>query len=429
MQRTSQKFQIEDPDFLLKALTWANLFGHFAYYSHNNIPYPFGTFPQVLAIGAKNHLKTSKNSLAQLKELHRKENDWLFGYFAYDLKNEIEDLESSKPATIPSEHINFFTPEHAIWFESPSVNLVTESPAKDIWNAILQINLNRTCPISGKINIRSHTSKQQYLETVNSIKQQIVEGEYYEINYCVEFSVEEIIIDPIQTFQALNALSPMPFAALVKFSDTYIISASPERFLKKAGKMLISQPIKGTIRRGKNDTEDKLLKTQLRESEKERAENMMIVDLVRNDLAKSAMTGTVKVEELFGIYSFQRLHQMISTVSAISKDNISPFGIIENAFPMGSMTGAPKIRVMQEIEASEDTRRGIYSGALGYFTPDGDFDFSVIIRTLVYDHKNQRLSFHVGSAITYDADPELEYAECLLKAQTIFDWLQKHSQP
>ncbi|MCK5367993.1 MAG: anthranilate synthase component I family protein, partial [Cyclobacteriaceae bacterium] len=202
-----------------------------------------------------------------------------------------------------------------------------------------------------------------------------------------------------------------------------LICSSPERFLKKEGTKIISQPIKGTIKRSFDKKEDEQLKQALLHSEKERAENLMIVDLVRNDLAKSSMTGSVKVEELFGINTFKKVHQMISTVSSMHKESISIPTIIKHAFPMGSMTGAPKIRVMKEIEELEDSSRGLYSGAVGYFTPDHNFDFNVVIRSILFDAESGKISFHVGSAITFDSDPEYEYNECLLKAESLFEVL------
>jgi para-aminobenzoate synthetase component 1 len=216
----------------------------------------------------------------------------------------------------------------------------------------------------------------------------------------------------------------MPFSTFFKLNDLFIIGASPERFLKKSGDLLTSQPIKGTIKRGINRKEDDFLKAFLKNNEKERAENMMIVDLVRNDLAKSSVAGTVTVDELFGIYSFKQVHHMISTVSSEVRSDISLFEIIKNAFPMGSMTGAPKIRVMEEIERIEQSKRSIFSGASGYFTPEGDFDLNVIIRTLIYDLANKTASFQVGSAITYDSDPEYEFNECLLKAEAMLSILE-----
>lgn len=239
----------------------------------------------------------------------------------------------------------------------------------------------------------------------------------------MEFRFEATGIDALDTFKTLIQKSPMPFSTFFKVKDQYIICSSPERFLKKEENQLISQPIKGTIKRGRNEEEDAILKNNLRTSEKEMAENLMIVDLVRNDLARSSVPGTVNVEELFGIYSFRQMFQMISTVTSIKRDNIDSVKVIRNAFPMGSMTGAPKIKAMELIEKYEASKRGVFSGAAGYFTPDMDFDFNVIIRSIFYNSTSKRLSFQVGSAITYDADPEYEYNECLLKAKAIFEIL------
>ncbi|MDZ7605528.1 MAG: anthranilate synthase component I family protein [Cyclobacteriaceae bacterium] len=211
----------------------------------------------------------------------------------------------------------------------------------------------------------------------------------------------------------------MPFSAFMKTPECFLMSASPERFLKKSGNYLISQPIKGTIRRSKDAKQDEALRLALANSEKDKAENLMIVDLVRNDLAKSSVPGSVVVDELFGIYSFEQVHQMISTVRSTIKPALTITDLIKNAFPMGSMTGAPKIRVMEEIDLLEDTARGLYSGAVGYISPTGDFDFNVVIRSVIYSQQSGKLSFHVGSAITVDSDPEIEYAECLLKAEAI----------
>lgn len=215
------------------------------------------------------------------------------------------------------------------------------------------------------------------------------------------------------------AKTPRPFASFLKMDNKYIISASPERFIKLKDNKIISQPIKGTASRGKTEAEDKENKKQLSESEKERAENMMIVDLVRNDLAKSSRSGSVKVEEIFGIYSFQQVHQMISTISAHKRKETHPIDVIKNAFPMGSMTGAPKIRAMKLIERYENSKRNVFSGSIGYFNGENEFDFNVLIRSIYFDKESKNLNYQVGSAITYDSDAEAEYEECLLKAKAI----------
>ena len=250
------------------------------------------------------------------------------------------------------------------------------------------------------------------------------EADIYEMNFCQEFFAENAVIDPLSVYQQLAKLSPTPFSGYFKLKDKYILSATPERFLTKRGTILTSQPIKGTARRSTEETEDAAIKQALSTNKKEQAENVMIVDLVRNDMTKSAVKGSVKVDELFGIYSFPQVHQMISSISCQLSPQVHFVEAIKNAFPMGSMTGAPKLRAMQLIDQYEKSKRGIYSGSMGYITPDRDFDFNVIIRSIIYNSTNRYLSFQVGSAITYQADAENEYDECLLKASAIMSVLK-----
>jgi len=257
------------------------------------------------------------------------------------------------------------------------------------------------------------------VRNVAEIQKHIQRGDVYELNYCVEFFSENCSIDMVEAWMEMNEFSPMPFSCFVKWKDKFLACASPERFLAKRNQKIISQPIKGTARRGNNADEDKIIVDRLRHDPKERAENVMIVDLVRNDLGRTAMRNSVVVEDLFGVYTFRNLHQMISTVVSEVAPSISAVDIIKGAFPMGSMTGAPKIRAMELIEKFENTKRGLYSGAVGYFSPTGDFDFNVVIRSLQYNASSKYLSFMVGSAITAKSDPEKEYDECLLKAEAM----------
>ena len=266
-------------------------------------------------------------------------------------------------------------------------------------------------------------SKEQYLKCVYEIKKHIQRGDIYEMNYCVEFFAENTEIAPIQVYTNLNSISQTPFSCFYRNDTQYLMCASPERFIKKEGTKIISQPIKGTRKRGETAHEDQKLKQDLLEDAKERSENVMIVDLVRNDLSRSAKRGTVRVEELFGVYSFKQVHQLISTVSAELKEEIHFVDAIKNAFPMGSMTGAPKVRAMQLIEEFENTKRGLYSGAVGYISPSGDFDFNVVIRSILYSEQSKSVSFMVGSAITANSDAEKENEECLLKAEAMFQVL------
>jgi para-aminobenzoate synthetase component I len=403
-------------------LHWAMGKEYFQYLNGNGHSGRYGTFPQILFVGQRKALHSSDNSFEKLSAF-RQDNDWLFGFLSYDLKNEIENLQSANPATIPVDHLNFVIPETIIRIEGDTFSIESFADPDSVYKEIIE-NGKTNPPATSQISpLKSKTTKSQYLRNVDKIKASIIEGEFYEMNYCIEYSTQATSFNPVACYQKLNNISPMPFSALMKMGNVWLICASPERFLKKNDNLIISQPIKGTIKRSFDKLEDEKLKNELFISEKERAENLMIVDLVRNDLARSAITGSIKVEELFGIYTFRNIHQMISTVTSIHDKQHTSEDVIKFAFPMGSMTGAPKMRVMEEIDKLEDSSRGLYSGAVGYFTPDGNFDFNVVIRSIIYDSENRKLSFHVGSAITYDSDPEYEYNECLLKAETLFEAL------
>jgi para-aminobenzoate synthetase component 1 len=347
----------------------------------------------------------------------------VFGHFSYDLKNSIEALSSDHFSGMEFPAAYFFVPQ--LFAVKTAGNLRVDSSDNDLlekFHSDLPAEKKHS-PADHKITLKERTPKQEYISTVNSLLAHIHRGDIYEINYCIEFFAESVSIDPPAVFQKLNALCEAPFSVLYKHNDQWLICASPERFLKKTGAKLISQPIKGTRPRGKTNEEDQQLREELFNDPKERSENVMIVDLVRNDLSKSAKKGSVNVEELFGIHSFKNVHQMISTVVAELDEHIHPVDAIKNAFPMGSMTGAPKVRAMQLAEEFENMKRGLYSGAAGYFTPEMDFDFNVVIRSIQYNAKTGYLSLMVGSAITANSDPEKEYAECLVKAKTLFQAL------
>ena len=262
-------------------------------------------------------------------------------------------------------------------------------------------------------------SKSQYIDKVNTILSHIHRGDIYEANFCQEFFAEGFAIDPVQVFVKLNEISLPPFAVFLKLEDHYLLSASPERYLKKTGDKILSQPIKGTARRSQNSEEDKDIAAALSRDDKERSENIMIVDLVRNDLSKVARKGSVTVNELCKVYTFKQVHQMISTIAADLEKGVPPVEVLRSTFPMGSMTGAPKISAMKIIEELEETKRGLYSGAVGYFSPEGDFDFNVVIRSILYNAENKYTSFSVGGAITSRSIPEKEYEECRLKSEAM----------
>lgn len=373
----------------------------------------------ILAVDAWDFCSDRTDSFEALKKFTTNISDKVFGFLTYELKDQVEHLTSANHDGMHWPLMYFFKPRYIIECRAGKVTINRNYPeAFDLYERIMNITSGDSSTVDRRpLTLTARTAKHQYLTNVSRIKDQIVAGDFYEMNYCCEFYAEQTAIDPLLVFEKLNVAARAPFSSFFKLGDKYMLCASPERFLRKQGNKIISQPIKGTTRKGANTEEDQQLKASLLQSEKERAENVMIVDLVRNDLAHTAETGSVKVEELFGIYEFATVHQMISTVTATVGEEVHPVDIIRHAFPMGSMTGAPKVEVMKNIEAYEDQRRGLYSGSVGYFTPAGDFDLNVVIRSIYYDVAAQYLSIQVGGAITYDADPQSEYDEMLLKAK------------
>jgi len=410
------------PDFKPKVLQWASSFDVFCYLDSNNFRDQYSKFDLLLAVGVKEEITLKTGSAFDELETFRQRNPgWITGFFTYDLKNEVENLASGNPDHLNFPDLYFFVPEHLILIKDGEVEIISNQPEK-VFDDI-QIQVVRTDDIPHPIQLSSRFSKEEYIDTVIKIKEHINRGDIYVTNFCQEFFAEGAVIDPQGIFSKLNAISPNPFTAFFKLNDKYILSASPERFLAKRGNKLISQPIKGTAKRYDDTQDDKAAIEKLRGHPKELQENVMIVDLVRNDLTRSATAGTVSTEELFGIYSFKQVHQMISTIVCELREDVTAVQAIKNTFPMGSMTGAPKISSMRLMEQYERSKRGVYSGAIGYFSPDGDFDFNVVIRTLLYNATDKYLSFQVGGAITYHAKPENEYEECLLKAQAILEVL------
>lgn len=321
-----------------------------------------------------------------------------FTLLSYDLKNTFEKLTSKNP---------------------PAYTVENENSIYKIGGRIKSF----IHPFStSRFEIRAGETRHSYVQNVKKLLDHIQRGDVYEINYCINFSADNVEINPIGVFEKLSAISEAPFSFLAGINGVYILCASPERFLKKTGDRLISQPIKGTRKRGASSEEDELLKEGLKTDPKERAENIMIVDLVRNDLSRIARPGSVKVEELCEVYTFKQVHQMISTIGCLtSEEDLS--NILRATFPMGSMTGAPKVRAMQLIDEYENFRRAYYSGSAGIITSNGDFDLNVIIRSIIYDSRKKIVSFSVGSAITNASDPESEYYECLVKAKALFSAL------
>ena len=368
---------------------------------------------------------SSEHALARLQEfLDENKGNYIFGCLNYNLKNEIEQIHSKANDLLKFPLVNFWVPEYVVKIENGRRNYLKGKKTievEELLNDFFKQDKKETF-LSESIRFSARTTKENYLKNVVRVKSLLQQGEIYELNYCQEFFAEDVLIkNPFQTYFKLNKLTKAPFSVFLKMDEHFIFCGSPERFLQKKDKKLISQPIKGTAARGNSEKEDLVNKVLLQNNQKERSENIMIVDLVRNDFSKIAEKNSVIVDELCAIYTFETVHQMISTVCCEVKENQSFTDIIRATFPMGSMTGAPKLNAMKYIDELEDFSRGIYAGSIGYIQPNGDFDFNVLIRSLVYNEKDKYLSCAVGGAITILSDPNKEYSECQTKIGKILN--------
>ena len=412
-------------------LSWAQQFDEVVWLDSNDHNDKYGSFDTLVAVdGLTSVVTDAHNAFDILKEYQSETKDWLFGYLSYDLKNDVEVLESNNFDGLHFPDLYFFQPKKIIRILENKVdfiylNMVDDEIQKDFKSISGATFINKEdIQSTSDIRIKLRIFKDEYFRRIDRMLQHIHRGDIYEANFCQEFYAENTEINAVRTYQKLNSISKAPFATFLKLNDKYLLSASPERYIKKKGNKVISQPIKGTAKRSLEPNEDMALSASLKQDIKERAENIMIVDLVRNDLSKSALKGSVKVEELCEVYAFEQVHQMISTITSYVPETKNPVEIIHDTFPMGSMTGAPKVSAMKIIEELESFKRGLYSGAVGYFTPENDFDFNVIIRSILYNASEKYVSYAVGSAITAKAVPEKEYEECLLKAKAMREVLE-----
>lgn len=405
--------------FKIKMLNWSGRFNIFCFLDNNNYAFENPSFECMLAAGCeKSILLNPQNTFADLKEFSLKNPGWLFGHFNYPDTNKQLHTENDKigfPAGF------FFIPSIIVTLKKTTVSIEShQAEPAEVFNIINEQASIITKSRSTAVNISNRYTKEEYISVIGALRKHIQRGDCYEINFCQDFYSDDATADPLFLYHELSKLSPNPFAAFYKLDDKYCMCASPERFIKKSGNKLISQPIKGTSKRDLVNHEiDAANKNYLLNSTKEKSENVMVVDLVRNDMSRICMEGSVHVSELFGIYSFPQVHQMISTIEGEVAGNMHWTDIINTCFPMGSMTGAPKIKVMELIDRYETIPRGLFSGTIGYITPEGNFDFNVIIRSLFYNQENRCLSFKAGSGITFYSKAEDEYEETIIKASAI----------
>ena len=423
MKRFSKSYSLKNKDlFVKKIVNFSSDQSHFTLLNSND---SFDDYELIIAYGAESFLQSSKNSLKKIDKYIDTVNDWIFGYLSYDLKNEIENLTDLNKDVFNLPNLYFYQPK-VIWLikeEKAEIYSLDEKNLKEDWNHVNSIDY-KDCKEISSVDLIARTSKEEYVRKIKNIKQRILQGDCYEMNYCFDMFSKNKTINPYKTYIKLNDYTRSPMSTFFKLNHLYLLSSSPERFIKRINRKIISQPIKGTAKRGLDSKEDEKIKYTLLSSPKELSENHMIVDLVRNDLSRVAEKGSVKVKNLNKLNTFKRVHQLISTIEAEIAIKTKFSKIITGMFPMGSMTGAPKIESMNIIDEYESTKRGLYSGSIGYIKPNKDFDFNVVIRSIIYDKELKEINVSVGSAITFKSDPESEFEECLLKAEPMIKSLK-----
>ena len=425
MNRTVKTYEVSNiRDFSDQLFAWSQQFDTVMWLDSNDYEQNYSSFEKALAIEDFTSIKTDYfNAFEKLKEFQSLTKDYIFGYISYDVKNDTERISSQNFDGLHFPDLYFFHPKKLIFIKENSIEFhylgMVDDEIESDYEAITNQGVLPKTKENSEVKIKLRIHKDEYHQKVTKVLEHIHRGDIYEANFCQEFYAEECEIEPYHVFKDLNKISEPPFAVFFKNDERYLLSASPERYLRKEGSKIISQPIKGTAKRLLSPIDDEKIAYDLIRDEKERAENVMIVDLVRNDLSKSSKKGSVEVEELCKVYTFNQVHQLISTVASEVKNDIHPVDVIKDTFPMGSMTGAPKLSAMEIMEKLEETKRGLYSGTVGYFTPDGDFDFNVVIRSILYNAVERYVSLSVGSAITAKSNPEREYEECLLKVKAM----------
>ena len=431
MKKNKQVFLIDNPSsFKVQLLHWSNQFEVCTFLDNHAYNSSYGALDCIAAAGPLAFISLDQvNAIAVNEFIQTHSGEWIFAHFNYEYHRITKPNTKVNLTGFPLAYL--YTPAVVIELTENKVTIQTDSDhPQQVFDQVSSFKLPVTDANNAALttSITPFISKASYLENIHKILALIRRGDFYEINYCQAFEVEHLSAHPVNVYANLTDISPTPFACFYKNSSDYLLCASPERYLQKKGNQLISQPIKGTIKRNvENDADDKLQVEALKNSSKDKSENVMVVDLVRNDLSRICEQGSVEVSELFGIYSFPQVHQMISTITGTLASNTLFSEILEATFPMGSMTGAPKKSVMETIDALEPTKRGLYSGTVGYLNPAGDFDFNVVIRSIFYNSDTKKASYGVGGGITIYSDPEKEYEECLLKAAAIKKVLSNHN--
>jgi len=361
--------------------------------------------------------KFSSDLLLDFETKHSKQ--YLFGYLGYDAKTRFfESEESRNPDFHKLAESIFYVPKHILFKKNKELVYFGTVAGFNEFKSIT-IKEYKSINTIDSLKLICNTDFNTYQKNIASIHNHLQQGNIYEMNYCINFTATNTDLNCIETFKKLKKNTKAPFSTIFKFNTTLILSASPERFFNKLGKTILSQPIKGTAPRDSNKEKDLKIQKALLNNQKEISENIMIVDLVRNDLSKIANKNSVSVPELCKLYSFETVHQLISTVKADIPNDLTFSEIVKHTFPMGSMTGAPKLSAIKIIEDIETFKRNIYSGTIGFIDPDNNMDFSVVIRSIIHNLATKTTSISVGGAITIKSTAKGEYDECLLKLKKI----------
>jgi para-aminobenzoate synthetase component 1 len=401
-----------------QVLNWSAGFSTCCYLDNQEYHSETNSYECLAAVGELSRIQAEEgHAFEDLKAFSEKQNDWMFGHFSFGLKSETENSPSRLPDFVGFPDLFFFVPQIVIIVLPQEIRIgILGNNHREIYEQILESKSAEAKTAGKPPLIQQRIGREEYIAIIQNLQKHIQRGDCYEINFCQEFYSLNAVVNPLALFQALQRISPSPFSSFYSADNRFLLCASPERYLKRKADTILSQPMKGTAARVPlNAIEDAKAREGLFTSEKDKAENVMVVDLVRNDLSKVCEPNSVRVTELFGIYSFAQVHQMVSTITGTPEKDLHWCDLVARTFPMGSMTGAPKKRVLDLTEDYEKSARGLFSGAVGYVEPNQDFDFNVVIRSLQYNYSTNYLSWFAGSGITAGSDPEKEYEECLMK--------------
>lgn len=380
-----------------------------------------------MGVGELDSLETARpgSGFERLGTFLEQHGDWAFGHLAYGMGVEMEPVLAPGDDLLGWPALRFFVPRFVVQWKPEGILVhCRKEDEVDAGRLVADLAHPDTGAYDTQLPALTFTGREEYLERAHELLSHIQRGDIYEVNYCLARTGVAQGLDPFAAFAALDRTLRAPHATFYRSGELYALCQSPERFVRIEDRTITGEPMKGTRPRHADASMDRALALELANDAKERSENIMAVDVMRHDMSRVAAPRSLHVPELCEVKSLPALHQMTSTVRARLREGLGTVDAIRSCFPMASMTGAPKKRAMQLIDAMEGTPRGLYSGALGYFTPNGDADFNVVIRTLLFDARSGAVSLTTGSALTAACDPAKEWEECELKARSVLDALE-----